>query len=199
VLERDGRRLGVIGLTDHPKQYAATLDKPGVAYADLSRGLPLWLRETLASIEPDAVLVSPHWGPNMVAEPLPRIRHAAAELIEAGATLVAGHSAHVFQGVGRRVVYDLGDFVDDYATDPMLRNDLGLLFLVTFDDQGPARLEALPLKLEYSHTRLADGEDAAWIKRRFRDACSRLGTDAHEDDGRLVVTWKPETIGRGSP
>ena len=45
----------------------------------------------------------------------------------AGATLVAGHSAHVFHGVADRVIYDLGDFIDDYATDPALRNDLGLL------------------------------------------------------------------------
>jgi len=45
----------------------------------------------------------------------------------AGATLVAGHSAHVFHGIADRVLYDLGDFVDDSAADPYLRNDLGLL------------------------------------------------------------------------
>jgi poly-gamma-glutamate capsule biosynthesis protein CapA/YwtB (metallophosphatase superfamily) len=95
VFERKGFRLGVIGLTDHPKEYAATPDRPGVAYGDLQGEIPDWLTAALESIEADAVLVSPHWGPNMVAEPLPQIRRAAAELVEAGATLVAGHSAHV--------------------------------------------------------------------------------------------------------
>ena len=61
-----------------------------------------------------------------------------------GATLVAGHSAHVPHGVAGRVLYDLGDFLDDYRVDPRLRNDLGLLFLVTLDGRGPVRLEALP-------------------------------------------------------
>jgi poly-gamma-glutamate synthesis protein (capsule biosynthesis protein) len=28
------------------------------------------------------------------------------------------------------ILYDTGDFVDDYAIDPALRNDLGALFLV---------------------------------------------------------------------
>jgi len=188
VVEHDGFRLGVIGVTDHPQEYAATADRPGVAYADLDHGLPDWLREALLTVEADALLVSPHWGPNMVAEPLQRIRRAAAALLGSGATLVAGHSAHVFHGVEREVIYDLGDFVDDYATDPILRNDLGLLFLVTLEKQGPVRLEALPLKLDYCHTRVADGEDAAWVRRRFQEACARLGTDVRHERDRLVVT-----------
>ena len=188
VLEREGFRLGVIGFTDHPAEFAAT-DQPGVAHVDLGHGLPDWLRQTLRTVEAEAVLVSPHWGPNMVAEPLCRTRRAAAELLEAGATFVGGHSAHVFHGVARGIVYDLGDFVDDYATDPLLRNDLGLLFLVTLEDGTPVRLEALPLKLDYCHTRVARGADASWIRRRFRQASAAFGTDVSEDGGRLVVTW----------
>ncbi len=189
VLEREGFRLGVVGLTDHPEEYAAAAGRPGVAYADLAHGLPDWLRASLRMVEADVVLVSPHWGPNMVGAPLSRIRRAAAELLDAGATLVAGHSAHVFHGVGPRVLYDLGDFIDDYATHPTLRNDLGLLFFVTLEERTPVRLEALPLKLEFCRTRVAHGEDAAWIGHRFRAACARLGTDVDEAEGRLVVTW----------
>jgi hypothetical protein len=39
------------------------------------------------------------------------------------------------------------------------------------------------------HTRLAAGKDAAWIKRRFVDACARLGTEVSEDVGLLVAHW----------
>ncbi|MGH2969961.1 MAG: CapA family protein, partial [Solirubrobacteraceae bacterium] len=97
--------------------------------------------------------------------------------------------AHVFHGAERRLLYDLGDFVDDYAVEPRLRNDLGLLFLVDLDANGPRRLEAVPLKLDFCHTRLAQADDAAWIRRRFVRACAGLGTAAAERDGRLVVDF----------
>jgi poly-gamma-glutamate synthesis protein (capsule biosynthesis protein) len=102
---------------------------------------------------------------------------------------VAGHSAHVVHGAARAVLYDLGDLVDDYSVDARLRNDLGLLFLVDVDPGGPRRVEAVPLKLDFCHTRLAVGEEAAWIRRRFVGACAELGTAAVEHDGRVVVTW----------
>jgi poly-gamma-glutamate capsule biosynthesis protein CapA/YwtB (metallophosphatase superfamily) len=183
-------RLRVVAASDHPAGCAAGPGRPGIAYADLRHGkVPAWLLElTRPDAHASAVLVTPHWGPNMRAEPLARVRRAAATLVEAGATLVAGHSAHVFQGVAGRILYDLGDFVDDYAIDRDLRNDLGLLWLVTIDDRGPRRLEALPLELGYCHTRLATGDDAAWVVRRFRDLCARLGTEVRAEGGRCVVS-----------
>jgi poly-gamma-glutamate synthesis protein (capsule biosynthesis protein) len=189
VLEACGLSLGVVGVTDHPRDYGARPDRPGVAYADLRRGAPGWLLDAIATLGTDVVVVTPHWGPNMVTEPLPYVVDAAASLREAGATLVAGHSAHVFHGVANAVLYDLGDFIDDYATDPELRNDLGLLFIVTFDDGAPTRLEALPLALDYCRTRLADPAEAAWSTVRFRRACAAFGTDVTERHGRLVVQW----------
>ena len=62
-----------------------------------------------------------------------------------------------------------------YAVDRE-RNDLGLLFFVTLDKHGPLRLEAVPLKLEYCHTRLADCEEADWVRHRFRTASAALGS-----------------------
>jgi poly-gamma-glutamate capsule biosynthesis protein CapA/YwtB (metallophosphatase superfamily) len=172
-------RLRIVAATDHPAAYAAARGQPGVAFADLrGEGVPDWLaRAAKPGPDEDAVLVTPHWGPNMLAEPLPEIRVAAAALVAAGATLVAGHSAHVFQGVAGRVLYDLGDFVDDYAVDRRLRNDLGVLWLVDLDADGPRTVEALPLALDYCHTRVATGADAAWIARRLRQLCARLGDD----------------------
>jgi poly-gamma-glutamate synthesis protein (capsule biosynthesis protein) len=188
VLVAEGFRLGVVGVTDHPAEYAAGQDEPGVAYAEFRTGPPRWLLDTVASVDADAVLVTPHWGPNMTTEPSPEARAAAERLLDAGASLVAGHSAHVFHGVEGRTLYDLGDFLDDYRVDAELRNDLGLLFLVTLERDRPTRVEALPLKLDFCHTRLADGEDAAWVRRRFRTACAALGTEVREEDGRLIVS-----------
>jgi poly-gamma-glutamate capsule biosynthesis protein CapA/YwtB (metallophosphatase superfamily) len=186
-LEAAGRRLAVLGVSDHPADYGATADRPGIAFADLRAGLPGWLTHAVGAAEADAVLVTPHWGPNMTSEPVRAVRAAASGLLAAGATLVAGHSAHVFHGARLPVLFDLGDFVDDYAVDGRLRNDLGLLFLVDLDERGPVRVEAIPLKLEYCFTRLAEGDDAAWIRRRFTEACAELGAEVVEEGGRLVI------------
>jgi poly-gamma-glutamate capsule biosynthesis protein CapA/YwtB (metallophosphatase superfamily) len=184
VLDTGGFHLAVVAFGDHPAEYAADATRPGIAYADLRRPLPEWVT---AFPDAEAVLVTPHWGPNMTSEPRNYVRRAAQALVDGGATIVAGHSAHVFHGVAPRVLYDVGDFVDDYRVDRVLRNDLGLLFFV---DLRGDRLEAIPLKLEFAHTRLATGDDAARIARRFTAACAAFGTEVVEENGRLVACWR---------
>jgi poly-gamma-glutamate capsule biosynthesis protein CapA/YwtB (metallophosphatase superfamily) len=194
VLAARGMRLAVLGVSDHPAEYAAGADRCGIAYDDLRedpRGGWLGRAVSAAAAAADAVLVTPHWGPNMTVSPPSYVRRAAKALLAAGATLVAGHSAHVVHGAQPGVLYDLGDLVDDYAVDPRLRNDLGLLFLVELDARGPRRLEAVPLKLDHCHTRLATGADAAWIRRRFIGACAELGTPAAERGDRAVALVEP--------
>ena len=173
-------RLGLLAATDHPAQFAATRDAPGVAFADLGAGLPEWMRTELARLrrEADVVVAFPHWGPNMTSEPARWQRTRARELVAAGADLVAGHSAHLFHGVGgiggRKVLYDLGDALDDYAVDPKLRNDLGILAL--WRPRSEPRLELVGLELRFCETRLARGAEADWIAERLERACAPLGT-----------------------
>jgi poly-gamma-glutamate capsule biosynthesis protein CapA/YwtB (metallophosphatase superfamily) len=190
ALEANGERLTVIACSDHPAEYAAGPGRPGIAFADLwEEEVPEWLLEPMRSDSSQPVLACPHWGANMATEPVPHIRRAADALLRAGATLIAGHSAHVFHGVAGRVLFDLGDFVDDYRVDPTLRNDLGLLWFVELDRAELVQVEALPLKLDYCHTRVANGDDRAWIARRFLDACEALGTRAEERADRLVIEY----------
>lgn len=186
-----GRTVDVIAVADHPADYAAGPSRAGIAYADLRRGMPGWLRDAVSVARGDIVLVTPHWGPNMTVVPPTHVRNAARAFVDAGATVIAGHSAHVFHGVradsGRVVCYDLGDFIDDYAVDDVLRNDLGLLWFIDFDGARPVQLEALPLALDYCHTRLAVGEERQWIVRRLTEASAAFDTTVHEQDGRLVL------------
>jgi len=181
-------RLRVVAFSDHPAAYAAGPGRPGIAYVDLRSGPPDWAR---AAARPgpdcDAVLVTPHWGPNMVSEPLRRVRSAANALVGAGATLVAGHSAHVFHGVADRVLFDLGDFLDDYAVDRELRNDMGLLWVVELSPDGPRRIRALPLALDYCFTRRASAAETDWIERRLRHLCAPFGTAVHRSGGLIEV------------
>jgi poly-gamma-glutamate synthesis protein (capsule biosynthesis protein) len=100
-------------------------------------------------------------------------------MLSAGANLVAGHSAHVFHGVGwvegSAILFDLGDALDDYAIDPGLRNDLGILALWQ-PGGGRADVELVGLHLDYCRTELAYGADADWIAARLADSGRFLGS-----------------------
>jgi poly-gamma-glutamate capsule biosynthesis protein CapA/YwtB (metallophosphatase superfamily) len=178
VIEAAGVRVGILALSDHPAEYAAAGSAPGVAYAELRRRLPAWVAEELERLRErcELVLAFPHWGPNMSVRPAAWQRDRARELLDAGADLVAGHSAHVFHGIewrsGGVVAYDLGDALDDYRVDRRLRNDLGLLAL--WHPGAPQELELVGLALDFCHTREAEGADARWIESRLERACREL-------------------------
>ncbi len=127
----------------------------------------------------------------MTVRPPPDVRSAASALTAAGPTLVAGHSAHVFHGVAGRVLYDLGNFVDDYAVNTVHRNDLGLLFLVAVSEQGPEHVTAVPLRLHYARTEIAAGADRDLIAAKFTRACADLGTTITESNATLDISLRP--------
>jgi hypothetical protein len=112
----------------------------------------------------------------MIAEPVTRVRRAAGELLTAGATLIAGHSAHVFHGAAPGVLFDLGDFLDDYIVHPQLRNDLGLLWFIELGRDGARRIEALPLALDHCFTRQASQSEARSIVHLLQERCAPFNT-----------------------
>jgi poly-gamma-glutamate capsule biosynthesis protein CapA/YwtB (metallophosphatase superfamily) len=192
-VEAGSARLALVAVSDHPAEFAAGAREPGIAWADLYRGLPGWLEAELARARDgaDLVVAFPHWGPNMSAAPAGWQRERAVELLVAGADLVAGHSAHVFHGVGRAgggqpLLYDLGDALDDYAIDATLRNDLGVLAL--WRPGGDPDVELVGLRLHYALTEIARADDAAWIAGRLERACAKLGTRVERTaEARFVV------------
>lgn len=193
VVETAGVRIGLVGFADHPADFEASHGRPGIAFVasgELARvGPPAWLVDEIRRLraECEMVIVGPHWGPNMRAEPLPHHPAVARSLIEAGATALAGHSAHVVQPVGlvggAPVLYDIGDLLDDYAVDEQLRNDLGMLALL----RPGERLELVPLRLEFTRTRLATGDDQAWLFGRLTRGSRRRGVELVPQRGRLVL------------
>lgn len=188
TLRCGGRRIRMVAFSDHPLSYAAGPERPGIAYADLRREVPEWaLRAARPGSDADMVLVSPHWGPNMVSGPVPRVLRAANALLGAGAGLIAGHSAHVFHGVTSRVLFDLGDFLDDYIVHPVMRNDLGLLWLVEVTSRGAGAIRALPLTLDYCYTRRATPAATQSIARLLRERCAPLGTEVRVRDGMIEL------------
>jgi len=202
VVSAGGKRVGLVGFADHPADFAATATRPGIAWVSpggpADGAPPAWLVEEIGRLRAasDHVVVGPHWGPNMRDRPLPHHRPLARALIAAGASIVAGHSAHLVQPIGTMgttpVCYDLGDLLDDYAVDPVLRNDLGVLALF----RPAERLEFVPLRLEYTRTRLAKGDDHARVVERLQRASREEGVELRLEHGRLALDLTP---GGGSP
>jgi poly-gamma-glutamate capsule biosynthesis protein CapA/YwtB (metallophosphatase superfamily) len=199
VVQAAGERIGLVGFADHPSDFAASAERPGIALIETdqlaSAGPPAWLLEEIGRLRSSCgvVIVGPHWGPNMRPQPLPHHPSVARTLVAAGATALAGHSAHVVQPVeligGAPILYDLGDLLDDYAVDDELRNDLGVLALL----RPGERLELIPLRLEYTRTRLAHGADHAWLSARLIERSRTLGTDLRLEGGRLIVDLTAHT------
>jgi poly-gamma-glutamate capsule biosynthesis protein CapA/YwtB (metallophosphatase superfamily) len=187
--------VALVAFTDNEPPFAAGPDKPGTNYLPVSTE-PAVLRrveETIAAAREagaETVVFSNHWGPNMVRRPPDAFRRFARAVVDLGADVYYGHSAHVFQGVevyrGKPILYDTGDFIDDYAVDPDLRNDRSLLFGVSVEGGELRRLELFPVVLPYARVVLAEGAEREAILDRMASLSGEMGTtfDRHED--RLV-------------
>lgn len=148
VLTKKGIRIGFLGCTDNEPGWCATATKPGTCFLNVGDIKPL--QEAIVHLRPqvDVLILSIHWGPNMRRRPTKEFQKFAHQLIDMGVDLIHGHSAHIFQGVEvyKRglILYDTGDFVDDYFVDPKLRNDRSFFFIVTLGKSGVRSLKMIP-------------------------------------------------------
>ncbi len=186
--------VAVIAFTDNEPSFAAAEDRPGTFYlpVSLERDVLRTLERAIERAREVArvVVLSAHWGPNRVERPSGMHQAFAKAAIDRGADVFFGHSAHVFQGVelyrGKPILYDCGDFLDDYAVDGELRTDWSFLFRVSFEGSAFSRLELVPVELGYARVHLAHGAARSAILARMRGLSRDLGSEPDERDGRLV-------------
>jgi poly-gamma-glutamate synthesis protein (capsule biosynthesis protein) len=190
--------VAFVSLTDNTPEYAATETSPGTAYVEIDVDDPetrTAVGETLGTArahDPDLTIASIHWGPNMVETPPESFRTFARWLVDEGVDVVHGHSAHVFQGIeryrGRPILYDTGDFVDDYAVDRRLRNDRSFLFELAVEPDGAlAELRLLPTEIDQCAVHRAGREAAAWSRDRMRELSAPFDTSFGRDGDQLVL------------
>src|SRR5215218_3655285 len=191
-------RVALLAFTDNEPPFAAGAERPGTNYLPVSLE-PEVLDEAQAAIESareagaEAIVFSNHWGPNMVRRPSALFRRFARAIIDRGADIYYGHSAHVFQGVeiyrGKPILYDTGDFIDDYAVDPRLRNDRSFLFRISLEGSKFRRLELFPVALSYARAQLAKGSERESILDQMERLSGEMGTTFVRREGRLVFEY----------
>jgi poly-gamma-glutamate synthesis protein (capsule biosynthesis protein) len=111
-------------------------------------------------------------------------------MIEKGADIIHGHSAHNFQGIEvyqhKLILYDTGDFLDDYAVDPFLRNDHSFLFKVEVSQKRIEKLVLVPVLISHCQVNLATNEDYKWSIERMQKLSANFGTEV-SDEGEVLL------------
>jgi poly-gamma-glutamate synthesis protein (capsule biosynthesis protein) len=179
-----GLRVAVLAFADYPDTWAATASLPGLNFTRVSVSDQDFgsVAEAIAAARAraDLVIFSIHWGPNMREHPPDEFRHFAHRVVDSGAAVFWGHSAHILQGVeyrdGAVILYDTGDFIDDYAVDRELRNDLSALFIVDVLPHEVTSVSICPVRIDHMQVNRARGDDHAWIIRRMEALCSDFGS-----------------------
>ncbi|WP_312911615.1 CapA family protein [Natronosalvus caseinilyticus] len=196
--------VAVVAFTDNVPEYAASETTSGTAYIkidvddDETRET---VREALARArepDPDLVIASLHWGPNMVERPPDEFRAFGRWLVDEGVDVVHGHSAHVFHGIevhdGKPILYDTGDFVDDYAVDRRLHNDRSFLFELEVDDGRLTELRLRPTEIDDCTVHTASPDAAEWSRERMRSLSSEYGTTFKREGADLVLSLEGDEI-----
>lgn len=184
--------VGFIAFTDNEPGWEAGTAAPGVYYVpvedvpvdDAGRrggtrldGLLELVARTKARVQ--VLIVSAHWGGNWGHDVPAGHQDLARNLIEAGADVVFGHSPHIFRGVGihrnRPIIFSAGDFIDDYAVDPVERNDQSFVFMLDTGAGAPRTLRLHPTIIDGFQARLARGS-APGIAARMQRLSGQLGT-----------------------
>lgn len=193
--EENPWRVALLAFTDNEPGFAAQSGQPGTNFMEVASDDATLARiasgiEQAHAMGADLVVFSNHWGANFVERPSPPFRDFARRVIELGADVYYGHSAHICQGIelhrGKPILYDTGNFIDDYAVHPLMRNDRSCLFRLGFEEGNLRQIELFPVSLSVAQVALARGEELDAICRRMTALCREMGTPLIRSGDRLV-------------
>jgi poly-gamma-glutamate capsule biosynthesis protein CapA/YwtB (metallophosphatase superfamily) len=184
TLEINGTKIGLLAFTDNEPDWEASSHRPGVFYVpiDLSDERATHLLNVVKYTKRgvDTLIVSAHWGPNWGYQPSAEHIPFAHALIDSGADIVFGHSGHVFRGIEiykqRLILYCTGNFVDDYAVDPIERNDQSFVFMINIRDDRIRRMRLYPTKIDMFQATLTLEPEAREIADKMKKLCVEFNT-----------------------
>ena len=137
------------------------------------------LNEVLSLIRAEArrgnmVIVSVHWGDELIDRPSIWQRQVAREFVNTGASLIAGHHPHVVQGLdscdSALTAYSLGNFIFDGFLEA---TGWSVILSVTISGKKVIKWETIPiLRGEDYRPTLARGERKDEIQREITRRCN---------------------------
>ncbi|MGB8365084.1 MAG: CapA family protein [Rhizomicrobium sp.] len=190
-------KIALFACVDHEQSFAASPQLPGTAYVDpeASECTPFPDAAQISETREkgtDLVVLSTHFGPNMVFQPSRAIATYRRAAADRGIDIIYGHSAHLFQGIERYgrslILHDTGDFLDDYAIDPELHNDWSFVFIIEADTTGLRELTLVPVVLEFACVRLATEREAEALFGRMTKLSSAFRTHLVQSTSGLALT-----------
>lgn len=194
-----GKKIGLLAFTDNEPDWEAKARQPGVFYVpvDLEDRRAQNLLEIVRSERDalDLLIASAHWGSNWGYAPETGHVAFAHALIEAGASLVFGHSCHVFRGIdfyqGRPIFYSAGNFVDDYAVDRIERNDEGFIYVLEARGRTVETVHLVPTLIRSCQARRAQGIRRTAMIETMQRLCGGFGSKADWNSDRLWLEINP--------
>lgn len=185
VVTLPGLTVGLIAATDNMQGFSAGRQHPGTNFIRFTAEPPAldWVGRSVNALRQAGaalIVLSAHWGPNMRRAPSNRFRRFAHAAIEHGVDVIHGHSAHVVQAIERHrggvILYDTGNFIDDYWKFPFRRTHWSFVFLLDIEAGRPQRLQLVPVHIHSSPLGIATGNTFRAIKAHMTGLCAALGT-----------------------
>jgi poly-gamma-glutamate synthesis protein (capsule biosynthesis protein) len=181
--------VGLFAATDNMPEFAAGEASAGTNHTRFranSAGLA-WVERSVAALRQAGarlIVLSLHWGPNLRLRPSRSFRAFAHAAIERGVDVIHGHSAHVVQAIERHgsgvILYDAGNFIDDYWRVPFRRTTWSFVFLLELEGDRPARLRLVPIQVHHSPLRIATGPTFQAMTGNMKALCEPFGTSFQE-------------------
>jgi poly-gamma-glutamate synthesis protein (capsule biosynthesis protein) len=205
LLELPEIRVGFFAATDGMPEFSAAAQRPGTNIMRFEAGgESIGHAETairaLRDAGADLIILSFHWGFNLKLAPPRKFREFAHAAVDAGADIIHGHSAHVFQAIERYrhglILYDTGNFIDDYWKIPFRRTSWSFAFVLEINCKRLDRLRLLPVQTHPMPPMKATGETFEKMCRRMRSLSRSFGTTIFETEEGLTV---PLGAGADSP
>jgi poly-gamma-glutamate synthesis protein (capsule biosynthesis protein) len=133
----------------------------------------LGIIRTESKKENNIVIVSVHWGDELIDRPSIWQRQTAKQFVDAGALLVIGHHPHVIQGIDSSndalIAYSLGNFIfdDNYQT------GWSIILSITITGKKIVEWQAIPVVINNNYQpMLADSQKQEEIRKELFRRCN---------------------------
>jgi poly-gamma-glutamate capsule biosynthesis protein CapA/YwtB (metallophosphatase superfamily) len=180
IIEKKGIKIGILGYTDTEPAGAAKAQVLGVNYLHVENTDRIKKDIQQLKKQVDHVIVSIHWGPNFADKPSAAIEKLAHAFVDAGASIVHGHSAHVLQAIevykGKLILYNTGDFISDFQFAPVHNNDWTSLFQVKVSKKKLLSLQIIPAVITHMQVNRAFGKQRAAILNKITTCSAAYNT-----------------------